>query len=234
VPTYPTNTTLNNLTTLSLLYDSNAQALYQNFSLSLQQIPCNTTSTAQYSLTSTCDDCARDYKTWLCAVTIPRCVDFSTPAIPEFSFLAPRNIGQTFPNGSSPDLSAQGLNSSLKSQILYNSSRNSLIDSSIKPGPYKELLPCQELCFDMVRSCPTSMGFQCPQRHALWAPLGMSYGNFDPKRILNDEGVLNISGLSCNYLGVDWPTLGNGADIVGLSRWAWMATVIVTVWMVSV
>lgn len=223
VPTNPSNTTLQNLTTLSLLYDSNAQALYKNFSLSLQQIPCNTTSTAQYSLASTCDDCARDYKTWLCAVTIPRCLDYST----DLPFLAPRNLGQPFPNGSSSSPSTNA-NATQETTVASNSSRNPLIDTDIQPGPYKELLPCEEICFDMVRSCPTAMGFQCPQRSALWAPLGMSYGTFDPSLILGEDGILNISGLSCNYLGVDWPTLGNGAGRVGVGSWGvWIVAVAV-------
>jgi calcium channel MID1 len=231
VPTNPTNNTLNNLTTLSNIYDSNAAALYKNFSMSLQQIPCNTTETAQYSLASNCDDCARDYKTWLCAVTIPRCVDFTTPNIPEFSFLAPRNIGQQFPGGTSPDLSQQALGSSNLSQVSLNSSRNPLIDTDIKPGPYKELLPCQELCFNMVKSCPTSMGFRCPERSALWAPLSMSYGDFDPKKILGSDGILNITGLSCNYLGVDWPTLGNSAGILGVQNAFWIVVAVAGLWL---
>lgn len=44
----------------------------------------------------------------------------------------------------------------------------------VAPGPYKELLPCQGLCYDLVQSCPASMMFVCPvSRHGLEA----SYGN---------------------------------------------------------
>jgi hypothetical protein len=201
VPTNPTNETLSNVTTLSNIYDSHAEALYRNFSLSLQQIPCNTTSTAQYSLTSNCTACAHDYKTWLCAVTIPRCVDFSSPE----AFLEPRNGGVPLPT-LPQDSSAQ-----IPLTPPANASRNPMIDSLIRPGPYKELLPCQHLCWDMVRSCPMSLGFRCPEPDALYGALGRSYGGFDPGRIMGEGGILNISGLSCNYLGVDWPTLGNGA-----------------------
>ncbi|KIV99011.1 uncharacterized protein PV09_09240 [Verruconis gallopava] len=221
VPTDPSNSTLSNLTTLSQIYDSNAAALYQNFSLSLQQIPCNTTNSAQYSLSSTCDDCARDYKTWLCAVTIPRCVDFSATD----DYLMPRNVGQPFANGSQPT----NLNETMANMIMYNSSRSSLIAS----GPYKEVLPCQELCFNMVKSCPTSLGFLCPQRNALWAPLAKSYGTYDPNNILGQDGILNISGLSCNYLGVDWPTLGNSGSVLA-ARWpGWVVPLGIMAWMLS-
>jgi hypothetical protein len=62
---------------LSKTYDSYAESLFQNFSLSLQQIPCNTTPDAQYSLATNCSACSTAYKNWLCAVTIPRCSENS-------------------------------------------------------------------------------------------------------------------------------------------------------------
>ena len=82
---------------LAATYDKTASDWYQVFNYSLQQIPCNITSTAQYSLARNCDDCARAYKQWLCAVTIPRCDDFSSTA----PWLMPRNTAQNFTNGSS-------------------------------------------------------------------------------------------------------------------------------------
>src|SRR5271156_4437513 len=87
---------------LAATYDQNAATLYQAFNYSLQQIPCNTTSSAQYSLARNCDDCASAYKQWLCAVTIPRCDDFSSTA----PWLMPRNTAQNFVNGSSMTFSA--------------------------------------------------------------------------------------------------------------------------------
>ncbi|KAJ9622467.1 hypothetical protein H2203_006690, partial [Taxawa tesnikishii (nom. ined.)] len=146
--TYP------NPSSLSALYDSYAANLYTNFSKSLQQVPCNTTSTARYSLAKNCDDCAAAYKQWLCAVTIPRCEDFSS----DLDFLQPRNLGQSFINGSMPDsVNGQPLDAvyvpmtgapggaakpNWASALAANSSRNpEVIDERIMPGPYKELLP---------------------------------------------------------------------------------------------
>ncbi|KAF1811065.1 hypothetical protein P152DRAFT_365041, partial [Eremomyces bilateralis CBS 781.70] len=150
---------------LAALYDNRAQALYKNFNRSLQQIPCNTTDTAKYSLARTCDDCARDYKDWLCAVSIPRCTDFSL-AVPPSDALSvrPRNIAAPYYNGSEPpDVERLGWDLSWRERRFANSSRNAWIDETIRPGPYKEVLPCSESCWDVVRSCPASLGFKCPE-----------------------------------------------------------------------
>jgi len=156
-------------------WDDYTLKYYQNFNYSLQQIPCKTTPDAQYSLARNCDDCAKAYKEWLCAVSIPRCEDFSNPA----PYLQIRNVGQPFINGTT--LSPAYLNSSftpmhgaptlegsmafqqtLGSSIATNHSRNFEIDRVIKPGPYKEVLPCEDLCYNLVQSCPAALGFMCP------------------------------------------------------------------------
>jgi calcium channel MID1 len=178
---YPPTT---GLPDLAALYDSYAAQMYQYFNYSLQQIPCNITSSAQYSLARNCDDCARAYKQWLCAVTIPRCADYSDTD----SWLMPRNLGQPFVNGSSISDSQLNGDQQLLTSVATNSSRNSIIDETIKPGPYKEVLPCQDLCYDLVQSCPASLGFACP----LPGPgLESSYGSRS-----NDSGII-----TCSYLG---------------------------------
>ena len=83
---------------LARLYDDQARDYYNNFNKSLAQIPCDTTGTAQYSLARTCAHCAADYKTWLCTVLMPRCESFDAT----LPFLQERNIGASFPNGSTP------------------------------------------------------------------------------------------------------------------------------------
>jgi calcium channel MID1 len=219
VPTNPENSTLSSAQTLAETYDNFTASLYQNFTFSLQQIPCDTSSSSQYSLARNCNDCARDYKTWLCAVTIPRCTDFSTTG----TFLAPRNIGKPFPNGTEPDLEAFGINGTMKTSMHTNSSRNPLIDNVIKPGPYKELLPCKELCYDMVQSCPMALGFGCPKQGSYF---GKSYGEFDRGRIMKEgEGAV-----TCNYLGVDWPTLSGGGSLSS-SKWMVGVAALVMIWL---
>src|SRR2546423_4030826 len=198
---------------LAAKYDKYAADMYQFFNNSLQQIPCNTTSNAQYSLARNCDDCARAYKEWLCAVTIPRCEDFSNPS----TWLMPRNTAQTFTNGSSMVLPASvpngpnGLTFLADSQTLLNtvatnSSRNPLIDSDIKPGPYKEVLPCQDLCYGLVQSCPAALQFGCPFPGK---GLEQSYG----KRS-NDSGII-----TCSYLGAAYYLSGSGRQRVLETGW---------------
>lgn len=185
----PTNPDLFSPTTglpeLAALYDSYASQMYQYFNYSLQQIPCNTTSSSQYSLARNCDDCARAYKQWLCAVTIPRCADYSN----NDAWLKPRNLGQAFVNGSTISSSPQfNADQSLLNNVATNSSRNPLIDESIRPGPYKEVLPCEDLCYDLIQSCPASFGFACPLKGAGFED---SYGIRS-----NDSGLI-----TCSYLG---------------------------------
>lgn len=145
-----------NVTNLTAIYDSFAETAYKNFSFSLQQIPCNTTSTAQYSLARTCDHCDHAYKQWLCAVAIPRCEDFSSRK----SYLQPRAVASPFINGST----GNGPEFSDENQNRWHSSRsrNWIIDAKINAGPYKEILPCIDLCHNLVQSCPAALGFACP------------------------------------------------------------------------
>lgn len=167
--------TFNTTDLLGQQYDQYANNLYQNFVYSLQQIPCNTTSSAQYSLARNCDDCDAAYKQWLCAVTIPRCEDFSNSA----PYLQPRAVNYSFinpsyTNGTEGDLAFSQRN---RSRTQFSSSRNPMIDEIIKPGPYKELLPCEDICYNLVRSCPAALQFACPLAgHGL----NFSYGSPQP------------------------------------------------------
>ncbi len=208
----PTNPDIFSPTTglqaLSAVYDNYANYMYQFFNFSLQQVACDTTSSAQYSLARTCDDCAGAYKQWLCATTIPRCEDFSNPA----PYLMPRNTGQTFVNGSSfsvvgnSSISIPGVQvyeQELLNRVATNQSRNPIIDSEIAPGPYKEVLPCQDLCWDLVQSCPAILGFGCPYPGR---GLEESYGIRS-----NNSGVI-----ACSYLGAAY-YLGGAARLTGVS-----------------
>lgn len=130
-----------------------------------------------FSLAVNCDDCSSAYKEWLCSVTIPRCEDYSSSD----SFLQPRNAGQDFFNGTSLDPEHPD-----RKFTPSNRSRSSLIDSEIRPGPYKEVLPCQDVCHNLVRSCPSKLQFSCPQGRLL----NTSYGQ------RTENGYV-----TCNYMG---------------------------------
>lgn len=64
-----------------------------------------------------------------------------------------------------------------------NTSRNSLIDQTVQPGPYKELMPCSSLCWGIEQNCPATLGFQCP-----------SPGSF----AMENSYVEDDSGKTCN------------------------------------
>ena len=178
----PSNPNFGNATQLAKFYDDYAAEMYKNFNRSLAQIACEAPSSQRYSLARNCSDCATAYKAWLCSVTIPRCEDFDNPA----PYLHPRAMAQPFPNGDALDDAARA-QLPLANSLAYNSSRNSRIDKTIQPGPYKELLPCEDLCYDVVRSCPASMGFSCPQP----GQIGFS----------SSYGRRAAAGLTCNYPG---------------------------------
>ncbi|SMR46463.1 unnamed protein product [Zymoseptoria tritici ST99CH_1E4] len=186
---------------LQRFYENHTTTWWAPFNWTLAQIPCNTTSESQYSLAKNCTNCAAAYKEWLCAVSIPRCEDFSS----EDAFLQVRNVGQPFFNNDTmldsdflnsnyvpmPDApTVQGSNAfsqTYLSNVATNRSRNGLIDEVIQPGPYKEILPCEDLCYSLMQSCPAAMGFVCPYPGR---GLEAGYG----KRSKNGS-------LTCSYLG---------------------------------
>jgi calcium channel MID1 len=131
--------------------------MYDTFLKVLAQIPCEAPSTQRYSLVRNCDDCAAAYKTWLCSVAIPRCEDFSS----EEPWLQPRALSQPFPDGTFLDNATLARFPNAQSPAFANS-RNPHIDEVVTPGPYKEVLPCDDVCHHLVQSCPAAMGFACP------------------------------------------------------------------------
>ena len=107
-----------------------------------------------------------------------------------------------------------------RDRFAYSRSRNPMIDQVIKPGPYRELLPCDDLCHDLVRSCPAQLGFACPNPPAK----ALSYG------------TRNERNLTCNFplAVVDLSPLKAGARTLGaniralavvglfMAVWAWI------------
>ena len=191
----PSNPSLD-IPDLIKIYDTNAASLFKNFTYSLQQIPCNASGESLYSLARNCTQCEKAYKEWLCAVTIPRCHDFTSTR----DHLWERNLGQAFLNGSMLPDNYKG-----RHDVRNMSSRNPIIDSEIKPGPYKEVLPCQDLCHELVRSCPTALGFKCPKKPWLHDSYGERGGNditcsyFGAAYYMN--GARGLYGFGFNFLG---------------------------------
>lgn len=194
---------------LGAFYDNVARSWYQNFSYSLQQIPCNSTDlTLRYSFARDCNDCAAAYKTWLCAVSIPRCADF-TSTLP---YLAERGLDTEFFNQTAnatvpndPDT----IQFYSRGNETYNTaslrSRNPLIETDVRPGPYKEIKPCMDLCWNLVQSCPSEFGFTCP-RPRTWGS-EVSYGE------RSEDGDVTCSWLGAAYF------LNEGGRLWGMGKW---------------
>lgn len=147
----------------------------------MQLYPCNRSSSAQFSLIRNCSTCLVAYKSWLCAITIPRCADVTDDS----SYLYERPVNQ---------------------------SRNPQIDQVIQPGPYKEVLPCSELCFGVEQNCPSTLGFQCP----LPKSFGLQNGYGDSR-----VGVCNAPELQ--YLTSRARRLEIGIGVVGFGILVHMA-----------
>lgn len=96
------------------------------------------------------------------------------PVVPGTSYLMPRNVAQRPLNASlvqPPNVK----NTTLLSWLATNSSRmNDTIAGKIQPGPYMEVLPCEDLCYDLVRMCPAKLQFSCPEPGSLL--MRASYG----------------------------------------------------------
>ncbi|KAG9249212.1 stretch-activated Ca2+-permeable channel component-domain-containing protein [Calycina marina] len=177
-----------NVSELAAFYDNYTQTQFGYFEKALAQISCETTSSARYSLARNCSDCTDAYKDWVCAVTIPRCTDWA-PALSSAPWLQERNLVQEFPNSTilwDYDLYKATNDSSL---LAPKQSRRVDIDTDIAPGPYNEVLPCDDLCLHIVQSCPAAFGFSCPRPGD--TGFNQSYGVTSEKT--NMEG--------CNYPG---------------------------------
>lgn len=77
-----------------------------------------------------------------------------------------------------------------------------MIDQKIKPGPWKEVLPCEDLCYQLVQSCPAALGFACP----IGERLVSSYGKPGQQQLCNDptkwEQNAAGRGVGRNFLGL--------------------------------
>lgn len=177
----PANEERFNTTALGRKYDDYARDMYSNFEKALQQIPCEAPMTSRYSLARSCDDCKNAYKNWLCTTVMPRCDDFFASDNPD---ALERNLGQDFPNGTS-------LDESLVNRLVedkgpgVSTSRNAWIDDEIAPGPYKEVLPCDDVCYQLVQSCPAKLEFSCPLPGGDDGMFAMSYAQRKTDRSCN-------------------------------------------------
>lgn len=80
-----------------------------------------------------------------------------------------------------------------------------MIDTTIKPGPYKELLPCKDICYNLVRSCPAALQFVCPlEGHGLNYSYGSPHSGVgvtcnSPWTGISDAAALRMKGIVAFY-----------------------------------
>jgi calcium channel MID1 len=195
VPTNPDTIATQSIWDIANQYDQQALATFEPFGTALSQYNCETT---QYSLVRNCTDCYRDYKTWLCAVTIPRCTDSSASA----------GLSQ----GTDNVPAAPALR-----DISVNASRNPWVDSTMSPGEYTELLPCIDLCYHTVQSCPPFLQFYCPASDLATVQYG--YWQNGDATINGTLYHFDINNPTCNRMAVDpsMLTLSAGSNSFSLS-----------------
>lgn len=179
VPTNPGTFATANMWDIANQYDAQAKEKFGPFDTALSQFNCETT---QYSLVRNCTDCYRDYKTWLCSVSIPRCTDSSASA----------DLSQ----GTDDVPTAPALR-----DISANASRNPWVDETMKPGEWTELLPCIDLCYHVVQSCPPFLQFFCPT--ADLATVQYGYWQSGSAAVNGSVFHFDINNPTCNRMGVN-------------------------------
>ncbi|UZJ53074.1 hypothetical protein CBS101457_002394 [Exobasidium rhododendri] len=206
----PVSSTVSTETALSII-NNTVSPNYANFSATVDTFSCNSSTFGLYSPVQTCVDCKRQYQDWLCAVTMPRCVD----SIPQMDNDTTAAIDDPLTlNGASMDT-----NPSLLPYVINrdNNSRQSYIDdpNGLDAGAYGELLPCIYTCYFVSRTCPAPLiQWTCPtwdvtaqSDYGTFADLGTHSGAGadgqrwgGPTRYISQDAFGN---LYCNSLGVD-------------------------------
>lgn len=104
-------------------------------------------------------------------------------------------MGQPFPDGTFLDDEQRAV---ARQSKALNNSRNPTIDQMIRPGPYKEVLPCDQLCYNVVQNCPASLGFNCP----LPGDIGFSTSYWDTsEEVVVPDPNSTQTQMRCNYPG---------------------------------
>ncbi|KAG0180586.1 stretch-activated cation channel mid1 [Apophysomyces sp. BC1034] len=165
-------------------YDDQAKTLFEPFDRALSQFNCETT---QYSLVRNCTDCYNDYKRWLCAVSIPRCT-------------SPSPIDQV---NHKPAPATRRING--------GESRNPWVDEKFEVSEWTEMLPCIDLCYRVVQSCPPFLQFFCPEGDLAW----LQYGYWQTGTIETNKSMVDydINYPTCNRVGLNTSLLVVTEDV---------------------
>lgn len=146
-----------------------------------------------YSPLQSCADCQRAYRTWLCAVSLPRCGEESNGTTSTSTTQSPTT-----------DTGAQVVFPAVLPQPKGQIARNNMLPNT--SGDWVELLPCLETCNAADRACPNFLGFMCPvPRFNAASSYGVGYIDGDEKDKGADwEQSGGMTGLSQDRWGHVW------------------------------
>ena len=102
----------------------------------------------------TCQDCQRAYRSWLCAISFPRCGEHAEAA-------AAAGLVQPQQEPAQAQLVAIAAPSPALLDVPANTPPRNPAFPSLA-APYTVLLPCLEVCTTADRACPSFLGFRCP------------------------------------------------------------------------
>jgi len=154
-----------------------------------------------YSPIVGCDDCEREYRRWLCAITFTRCGE-PNPSNPNSVSATPPAPDATGLSALQPVAKGQP-KQAVFSALIPQSSNASEGRNPNLPGTgstYMMLLPCLERCATVDRACPTFLGFKCPiVRFNAAASYGVGYVD----SVNNEEGK-GVTGVAQDRWGNFW------------------------------
>lgn len=167
-----------------------------NFTVTLNSFACGRD---MYSPLMTCADCQREYRKWLCAVSLPRCSEPSLSNPDGFTRFPP---APTATGLSAMKNEQQQVMSALLPVQSQTPSRNAFLPPF--QDPYQVLLPCIETCNAMDRACPAFLGIKCPTAQFNGAA-SYGIGYIDGKDGDQGEG---LTGTAHDRYGNVWCHLG--------------------------
>ena len=142
-----------------------------------------------YSFVRTCSDCIEAYRTWLCAVLVPRCDDIPSnqTSAAQTAFETAVNNEKNNPAGAQGQtvFSSAAIPSSVQTLLIrtdpirsrtpflgpaYLSNLTSTnatfaalnVTADNSPFPYAEVPPCSSVCTLVPASCPPFIQWSCP------------------------------------------------------------------------
>lgn len=142
------------------LYNASIAPHIEGFNLTLSTFTCGgpmRSEQGMYSRVRTCSQCLEAYRSWLCAIRMPRCVDYRTGAAAQ----APTLEEEKRQDDDDDDDSGASRIYTYQHASANTSRTEFLPDAAF---PYSELPPCIDVCHLVAASCPPpiSASWQCP------------------------------------------------------------------------